>query len=44
MPAQPLDLSIALSVNERTKPILDGRIAPQGIRLMPTGVHPSEMF
>ncbi len=39
-----LDLSIALSVNERTKPILDGRITTQGLRLIPTGVHPSEMF
>ena len=44
MPAQTLDLSIVLSVNERTKPILDGRVQPQGIRLIPTGVHPSEMF
>jgi 4,5-dihydroxyphthalate decarboxylase len=40
----PLDLSLVLSVNERTKPILDGRVEAQGIRLMATGVHPSEMF
>ncbi|MGE0626786.1 MAG: ABC transporter substrate-binding protein [Hyphomicrobiaceae bacterium] len=44
MSASDLDLSIALSINERTKPILDGRIRPQGIRLLATGVHPSEMF
>ena len=44
MTAPALDLSIVLSINERTKPILDGRVAPQGIRLIPTGVHPSEMF
>jgi 4,5-dihydroxyphthalate decarboxylase len=42
MPA--LDLSIALSDNENTRPILDGDVSPQGIRLFPTAVHPSEMF
>jgi 4,5-dihydroxyphthalate decarboxylase len=44
MTAPKLDLSLALSINERTKPILDGRVEAQGIRLMATGVHPSEMF
>lgn len=44
MTAASLDLSIALSINERTKPILDGRVQPAGLRLLPTGVHPSEMF
>jgi 4,5-dihydroxyphthalate decarboxylase len=39
-----LDLPIALSVNERTKPILQGRVSAQGLRLLPTGVHPSEIF
>src|SRR5262245_60561231 len=39
-----LDLSIALSDNPRTRPLLEGRIAPAGIRLIPTAVHPSEMF
>jgi 4,5-dihydroxyphthalate decarboxylase len=39
-----LELSIALSDNERTRPILEGRVVPQGMRLMPTMVHPSEMF
>jgi 4,5-dihydroxyphthalate decarboxylase len=39
-----LELSIALSGNERTRPLIDGTISPQGIRLIPTEVHPSEMF
>lgn len=39
-----LTLSIALSDNERTRPILEGRFRPQGVRLLPTMVHPSEMF
>jgi 4,5-dihydroxyphthalate decarboxylase len=39
-----LDLSLVLSINERTKPLLEGRVEAQGIRLIPTGVHPSEMF
>ncbi|MGE3247507.1 MAG: ABC transporter substrate-binding protein, partial [Beijerinckiaceae bacterium] len=44
MSAEPISLSLALSNNERTRPILEGRFQPQGIRLMPTTVHPSEMF
>ncbi|MFL6798677.1 MAG: PhnD/SsuA/transferrin family substrate-binding protein [Xanthobacteraceae bacterium] len=39
-----LELSIALSDNDRTRPLIEGRVAPQGIRLVPTVVHPSEMF
>ena len=39
-----LELSIALSDNARTRPLLEGRIAPAGIRFVPTTVHPSEMF
>jgi 4,5-dihydroxyphthalate decarboxylase len=39
-----LELSIALSDNERTHPLIEGRIVPQGIKLLPTMVHPSEMF
>lgn len=39
-----LTLSIALSDNERTRPLTQGRIQPQGVRLVPTVVHPSEMF
>jgi 4,5-dihydroxyphthalate decarboxylase len=44
MTAPSLELSIALSDNERTRPIVEGRVVPQGIRLVPTAVHPSEMF
>ncbi len=44
MTAPTLELSVALSDNERTRPLLEGRVAPQGIRLVPTMVHPSEMF
>jgi len=39
-----LTLSIALSDNERTRPITQGRITAQGLRLIPTVIHPSEMF
>jgi 4,5-dihydroxyphthalate decarboxylase len=42
--AERLELSIALSDNENTRAILDGRIAPDGIKLYPTALHPSEMF
>jgi 4,5-dihydroxyphthalate decarboxylase len=44
MTASHLELSIALSDNERTRPLLEGRVVPQGIKLIPTMVHPSEMF
>ena len=44
MTAETLTLSIALSDNERTRPIIQGRFQPQGVRLLPTAVHPSEMF
>jgi 4,5-dihydroxyphthalate decarboxylase len=39
-----LTLSLALSDNERTRPITQGRIKAQGLRLVPTVIHPSEMF
>jgi 4,5-dihydroxyphthalate decarboxylase len=42
--AHKLELSIALSENENTRAVLDGRISPDGIRLIPTALHPSEMF
>ena len=44
MPVEPVTLSIALSDNERTRPVIEGRFQPQGINLVPTVVHPSEMF
>ena len=39
-----LPLSIALSDNPRTWPVIEGRVAPDSIDLMPTVLHPSEMF
>lgn len=44
MTADLLELSIALSDNENTRPILDGSVRAQGVRLLSTAVHPSEMF
>jgi len=39
-----LELSAALMPNERTGPILSGRVQPEGIRLLATPCHASEMF
>ena len=39
-----LELSIALSDNPNTRPLIDGEVAAEGLRLIPTAVHPSEMF
>ncbi len=39
-----LQLSIALSANDRTRSILDGTVRPDGIDLVATTLHPSEMF
>jgi 4,5-dihydroxyphthalate decarboxylase len=39
-----LKLSLAISSNPRTWPVLDGRVKPDGIDLVPTVLHPSEMF
>lgn len=39
-----LQLSMALSDNPRTRPFFEGRVAVEGIRLIPTKCHPSEMF
>ena len=39
-----LQLSIAMDVNPRTRPILDGAVRPDGIDLIATPLHPSEMF
>ncbi|MFM1814750.1 MAG: hypothetical protein RLZ98_1445 [Pseudomonadota bacterium] len=44
MGAEHLELSIALPNNDRTRPIIDGRVKAKGITLYPTVVHPSEMF
>ena len=39
-----LELSIALDTNPRSRPILDGTVSPDAIDLVPTPLHPSEMF
>ncbi len=39
-----LELSAAFSVNERTRPLLEGAVTAEGIDWTTTGVHPSEMF
>jgi 4,5-dihydroxyphthalate decarboxylase len=39
-----LQLSLAFSANPRTRPILDGTVKADGIDLIPTVIHPSEMF
>jgi 4,5-dihydroxyphthalate decarboxylase len=39
-----LSLSVALSDNPRTRPVIEGRVGFEGLRLIPTTVHPSEMF
>ena len=44
MTASHIELSIALSDNERTRPLIAGDVVAQGIRLVPTMIHPSEMF
>jgi len=39
-----LQLSLATAANPRSWPILDGTVKPDGIDLVPTVIHPSEMF
>ena len=39
-----LTLSIAMGRNPRTAPVLDGRVSPEGIDLIPSQIHPSELF
>ena len=39
-----LQLSIGITDNPRTWPILDGTVKPDGIDLIPTVLHPSELF
>src|SRR5215831_3132292 len=39
-----LALSIALSDNPNTRPLIEGAMAPEGISLTTTVIHPSEMF
>jgi 4,5-dihydroxyphthalate decarboxylase len=39
-----LRLSIGMASNPRTWPILDGLVSADGIELVPSVVHPSELF
>ncbi len=39
-----LQLSIGMAANPRTWPVFDGRVKPDGIDLVPSAVHPSELF
>lgn len=39
-----LQMSVTLTSNPRTRPLLDGTVTPDGIDLVPTVLHPSEMF
>jgi 4,5-dihydroxyphthalate decarboxylase len=39
-----LKLTLICSDNDRTRPIIDGQIRPDGIDLSITVAHPSEMF
>ncbi len=44
MTTKPLELSMALSDNDRTRPIINGSTKNEGMLLRATVVHPSEMF
>ena len=39
-----LQLSIGMAANPRTWPVFDARVKPDGIDLVPSAVHPSELF
>ena len=39
-----LQLSLIMSANDRSSPVLDGSIQPDGIDLICTTAHPSEIF
>ena len=39
-----LQLSMAMGSNERSRPVIDGRIQPDGIDLMSSALHGSEIF
>src|SRR5712671_5068320 len=39
-----IQLSIGMASNPRTWPVFDGRVKPDGIDLVPSRVHPSELF
>jgi 4,5-dihydroxyphthalate decarboxylase len=39
-----IPISIAMASNPRTWPIFDGKVAADGVALIPSEVHPSELF
>lgn len=39
-----IEASVAFSNNPRSQPLIDGRVGVQGVKIVPTVVHPSEMF
>jgi 4,5-dihydroxyphthalate decarboxylase len=39
-----IQLSFGTRVSERVRPLVDGRVQPQGIELIPTFAHPGETF
>jgi 4,5-dihydroxyphthalate decarboxylase len=39
-----LQLSFATRVNERVRPLVEGRVLPDGVELIPTVGHPGEVF
>src|SRR5918911_4554899 len=39
-----LQLSLIMGANDRSRPVLDGVVMPQGIELICTVAHPSEIF
>ena len=39
-----LQLSLIMGANDRSRPVLDGSIKPDGIDLICTTAHPSEIF
>ena len=44
MTATKLRLSAALTINDRTQPLLDGLVTLDGFDLVTTGLFPSELF
>ena len=39
-----IQLSVAMAANPRTWPVFDGRVKPDGIDLIASALHPSELF
>jgi hypothetical protein len=39
-----LQLSLAMGANPLSRPVLDGKVKPEGIAFHATELHPSEIF